>query len=136
MINYFITNELFLEVNNRTGLTAAVVDILTKAGVLIESFAAHSYCSMAYMYLVTDDNEQAIAELEQLSDVRTVNENQVLFFEKNNWSDQTWSNIATALCNNNIEIDHFYSTATRQTPYFVLSTLDNHRAADCVSTCV
>lgn len=136
MINYFITNELFIEVNNRTGLTAAVVDTLTQAGVMIESFAAHSYGSMAYMYLVTDDNAQAVSELEQLSDVRQVHENQVLFFEKVNWSDQTWSNIATVLCNNNIEIDHFYSTATNHTPYFVLSTLDNHRAADCVSNCL
>ena len=136
MLNYFITNELFLEVNNRTGLTAEVVDCLTKSGIMLDSFSAHSYGSKAYMYLVTDNNQNAAKELTKLVDVREINENQVLFVEKDNWSEQTWASIAKVLCKNNIEIDHFYSTGTNRTPYFVLATLDNHRAADCMSKCI
>lgn len=135
MLNYFITNELFIEVNNRLGLTAIVVAALTRAGIMIESFSAHSYGRMAYLYLVTDNNDAAIKQLEEVRDVRQVNETQVLFFENSHWGDDTWSNIATALYRNNIEVDHFYSTASYHVPYFVLATLDNHRAVDCVKAC-
>ena len=135
MLNYFITNELFIEVNNRIGVTAAITEILDKSGISLYSFAAHCYGSIAYMYVVTNDNERALTELKEVQDVRQVIENQVIFIERERWTEHTWTNIASALLNNNIEIDHFYATRANQRPYFVLATLDNHRAADCVTQC-
>ena len=80
MHNFFLSNELQLEVNSCSGLTSQIIEHLSQHDIQIESLSAHTFDRVSFIFLVSDDNILASQMLKKLPGIKKVTEKSVIFF--------------------------------------------------------
>lgn len=133
MNNFFLSHELQIEVSQISGMEDQITSHLSKHSISIESISIHTHENNNFVYLVTSDNHLASQILKKLPETKQVTENSVIFLEKKHWNNHLHLELSQALQRHHVSINHAYSASANNKPYFVLSTSNNHEAAQLIS---
>lgn len=133
MNNFFLSHELQLEVNQICGIEDQITSHLSEHHICIESISTHTFKHGTFIYMVTSNNWLASQLLKKLPVIKQVTENSVIFLEKKHWSNDLHLELSQALQRHHVHINHAYSASANNKPYFVLSTSNNHEAAQLIA---
>ena len=131
MARAYVTQELYLEAKNETGMLGRVTAALAMEGVYIIHLSAYSVGDRGYLQMVTKDSQKAKKALSHF--ISKIEEREVLIVEFENKVGTLYP-VAKILGNNNIAIHYVYGTSGDGFKIVgVFSTADNHKAAALIN---
>ena len=131
MARAYVTQELYLEAKNETGMLGRVTAALSMEGVYIIHLSAYSVGDRGYLQMVTKDSQKAKKALSHF--ISKIEEREVLIVEFENKVGTLYP-VAKILGNNNIGIHYVYGTSGDGFKIVgVFSTADNHKAAALIN---
>ncbi len=131
MARAFVTQELYFEAPDETGLLGRVILSLAVENVYIVHLSAYTAGNKGYLQMVTKDNAKARKALEHF--VPGIQERDVLIVEFEN-KVGTLAPVAKILGSHGIHIDYVYGTSGDGFKIVgVFSTSDNARAAELIN---
>lgn len=131
MARAFVTDELFFEAPDETGLLGRVILALAVSEVYILHLSAYTALNKGYLQMITKDNAKARKALEHFIPEIKVRDVLVVEFEN---KVGTLAPVAKLLGSHGIHIDYVYGTSGDGFKITgIFSTGDNQKAADLIN---